>query len=176
MSGVTIWITGLSASGKTTIASEVARLLEAAGTTPFILDGDALRTGLNADLGFSRADRQENVRRVGEVALLLARSGQVVLVPLISPYRADRDRVRMRHVEHDVQFVEVYLDVPLAVCEGRDPKGLYARARAGQLQHFTGIDDPYEPPLHPELSITPGATADDDAARLLEFLANTFPR
>lgn len=176
MSGITIWITGLSASGKTTIAAEAASRLEATGTTPFILDGDALRTGLNADLGFSRADRQENVRRVGEVALLLAGAGRVVLVPLISPYRADRDRVRARHAEHGVRFVEVYLDVPIEVCEGRDPKGLYARARAGQLEHFTGVDDPYEPPLRPELSITPGATAADDAARLLAYLGEEIPR
>ncbi|MBI4934983.1 MAG: adenylyl-sulfate kinase [Actinobacteria bacterium] len=176
MSGITIWITGLSASGKTTIAAEAARQLDAMGTTPFILDGDALRTGLNADLGFSRADRQENVRRVGEVALLLADAGQVVLVPLISPYRADRDRVRTRHAEHGVRFVEVYLDVPIEVCEGRDPKGLYARARAGQLEHFTGVDDPYEPPLHAELSITPGATAADDAARLVAHVRAEIPR
>lgn len=176
MSGLTIWITGLSASGKTTLAIETSRRLEAAGATAFILDGDALRTGLNADLGFSRADREENVRRVGEVALLLARAGQVALVPLISPYRADRDRVRARHAEHAVPFVEVYLDVPIEVCEGRDPKGLYARARAGHLEHFTGVDDPYEPPLHSEVTITPGANVDDDAVRLLAHLDREFPR
>ena len=170
MTGLTVWITGLSASGKTTIALELADQLATQGITPFILDGDALRTGLNADLGFSRADRQENVRRVGEVALLLARAGHLVLVPLISPYRADRDQVRARHDDHGVRFVEVYLDVPLEVCEHRDPKGLYARARAGQLSHFTGVDDPYEAPLYPELCITPGTTAADDAARVVRFL------
>jgi bifunctional enzyme CysN/CysC len=170
VSGCTIWITGLSASGKTTLADEVSRQLHAGGRATFTLDGDVLRTGLNADLGFSRADREENVRRVGEVALLFAAAGHVVLVPLISPYRDHRDRVRARHREAGLRFVEVYLDVPLAVCEGRDPKGLYAKARAGQLAHFTGIDDPYEPPLRPELAIAPGADVAEDAARLIEFL------
>jgi bifunctional enzyme CysN/CysC len=170
MGGLTIWITGLSASGKTTLAEELERQLRAQGTVPFLLDGDALRTGLNADLGFSRTDREENVRRVGEVALLLARAGHVVLVPLISPYRVDRDRVRDRHVAAGIRFVEVYLDVPIEVCERRDPKGLYARARAGEIAHFTGVDDPYEPPEHPDVAIVAGDTAVADAARLLEFL------
>jgi bifunctional enzyme CysN/CysC len=170
VSGCTVWITGLSASGKTTLADEVSHQLRAEGRPTFTLDGDVLRTGLNADLGFSRADREENVRRVGEVAMLFAAAGHVVLVPLISPYRDHRDRVRARHREAGLSFVEVYLDVPLAVCEARDPKGLYAKARAGQLAHFTGIDDPYEPPLQPELAIAPGADVTHDAARLIEFL------
>jgi bifunctional enzyme CysN/CysC len=170
VTGLTVWITGLSASGKTTLADEVAAQLRTCGVDAFVLDGDALRTGLNADLGFSRADRRENVRRVGEVALLLAAAGHVVLVPLISPYRDDRDRVRARHTGASLRLVEVYLDVPLAVCEARDPKGLYAKARAGELMHFTGVDDPYEPPLRPDLTIEPGGAVADDAARVIEFL------
>ncbi len=166
----TVWITGLSASGKTTLAQEVVRRLAADGVRACLLDGDELRTGLNADLGFSREDRGENVRRVGEVAMLFAHSGAVVVVPLISPYREDRDRVRARHEAAGIRFVEVHLDVPLEVCEARDPKGLYAKVRAGKLAHFTGVDDPYEPPLHPELRVTPGASVTDDAAAVLALL------
>ncbi|MFM2076364.1 MAG: adenylyl-sulfate kinase [Actinomycetota bacterium] len=167
---VTVWITGLSASGKTTLAREVVRRLELDGVRACLLDGDELRTGLNADLGFSREDRGENVRRVGEVAMLFAHSGAVVVVPLISPYRDDRDRVRARHDAAGIPFVEVHLDVPLDVCEARDPKGLYARVRAGEIAHFTGVDDPYEAPLHPELRVAPGASVADDAAAVLSLL------
>ncbi len=168
--GCTVWITGLSGSGKTTLAEAVARRLRDADVAVYTLDGDVVRTGLNADLGFSREDRRENVRRVGEVARLFADVGFVVLVPLISPYRDDRDAVRARHADGGHRFFEVYLDVPLSVCEARDPKGLYAKARAGELTHFTGVDDPYEPPLRADLVLQPHDTAEADAERVIEML------
>lgn len=166
----TVWITGLSGSGKTTLAGELVRLIETDGASACILDGDELRKGLNSDLGFSREDRAENVRRVGEVAILLARLGNVVVVPVISPYGADRDLVRARHLDAGVRFIEVHLDVPLEICEQRDPKGLYAKVRAGQIAHFTGVDDPYEAPTTPELRLSPGASVTQDAQTLLALL------
>jgi bifunctional enzyme CysN/CysC len=166
--GCTVWITGLSGSGKTTISSAIAQQLLERGLAHYTLDGDVLREGLNRDLGFSRDDRRENVRRVGEVAQLFADAGHVVLVPLISPYRDDRDAVRQRHVDSGLPFVEVYLDVPLEVCERRDPKGLYAKVRAGEIRHFTGVDDPYEAPVSPDLALTPGADVHDDAVRVVD--------
>jgi bifunctional enzyme CysN/CysC len=153
--GATVWFTGLSGSGKSTVAACVERSLVVAGRPAYLLDGDNLRHGLNADLGFSAADRTENIRRVGEVARLFADAGVVALVPVISPYRADRDRVRAIHDGVGLAFVEVFVDTPLAVCETRDPKGLYAKARAGEIRGFTGIDDPYEAPAEPELRLTP---------------------
>jgi bifunctional enzyme CysN/CysC len=153
--GATIWLTGLSASGKSSVAVEIERQLVAAGRSAYLLDGDNLRHGLNADLGFSAADRAENVRRVGEVARLFADAGMVAVVSLISPYRADRDGVRARHAEAGLPFVEVHVDTPLAVCEARDPKGMYAKARAGEISGFTGVDDPYEAPRTPELTLRP---------------------
>lgn len=170
--GTTVWFTGLSGSGKSTVAAEVERSLVTAGRPAYLLDGDNLRHGLNADLGFSAADRTENIRRVGEVARLFADAGVVALVPVISPYRADRDRVRAIHEAAGLQFVEVFVDTPLELCESRDPKGLYAKARAGEIVGFTGIDDPYEAPERPDLRLTP---ADGDpatqAALVLELLA-----
>jgi bifunctional enzyme CysN/CysC len=164
--------TGLSGSGKSTVAGEVERALVAAGRPAYLLDGDNLRHGLNADLGFSSADRSENIRRVGEVARLFADAGVVALVPVISPYRADRDRVRAIHQSVGLRFVEVFVDTPIELCESRDPKGLYAKARAGEITGFTGIDDPYEPPPHPDLRLTPD---DGDpaaqAARVLRALS-----
>lgn len=154
--GATVWLTGLSGSGKSTVAAACERLLVDAGRPAYVLDGDNLRHGLNGDLGFGSADRTENVRRVGHVARLLADAGVVALVPLISPYRADRDRVRALHDEAGLPFLEVFVDTPIELCEQRDPKGLYARARAGEITGFTGIDDPYEPPLEPELVLRPG--------------------
>ncbi len=154
--GMTVWFTGLSGSGKSTVAVEVERRLVAAGRPAYLLDGDNLRHGLNADLGFGAVDRAENVRRVGEVAKLFADAGMVAVVSLVSPYRADRDRVRAAHQEAGLEFVEVFVDTPLDVCEARDPKGLYAKARAGQVTGFTGIDDPYEAPPSPELVLRPG--------------------
>lgn len=151
--GVTVWLTGLSASGKSTIAFEAERRLISSGRAAYVLDGDNLRHGLNADLGFTADDRAENVRRVGEVARLMADSGLVVLVPIISPYRAGRRNVRRSHSDADIDFVEVHVSTPIEECERRDPKGLYARARAGEIKGFTGIDDPYEPPVHPDLDL-----------------------
>ena len=169
--GATVWFTGLSGSGKSTVAVEVERAVVAAGRAAYLLDGDNVRHGLNADLGFSAADRAENIRRIGEVARLFADAGVVALVPVISPYRADRDRARSIHEAVGLRFVEVFVDTPLDVCEARDPKGLYAKARAGEIRGFTGIDDPYEAPEHPDLRLTP---ADGDpaaqAARVLALL------
>lgn len=153
--GAVVWFTGLSGSGKSSVAVELERSLVGLGRAAYLLDGDNLRHGLNADLGFSAADRDENVRRVGEVAALFADAGVVALVPLVSPYRAARDSVRERVVGAGLRFVEVHVATPLDECERRDPKGLYARARAGELTGMTGIDDPYEPPEHPELVLTP---------------------
>ncbi|MCL1599094.1 MAG: adenylyl-sulfate kinase [Actinomycetia bacterium] len=151
--GATIWLTGLSASGKSTIAHHTERLLVGRGRAAYTLDGDNLRHGLSADLGFSAADRSENIRRVGQVARLMADAGLVVFAPLISPYRSDRDAVRRAHEAAGITFYEIHVDTPLAVCEERDPKGLYAKARAGDIVGFTGIDDAYEPPLNPDLSL-----------------------
>ena len=153
--GLTVWLTGLSGSGKSTIAVAVEAALLERGRHAYLLDGDNLRHGLNGNLGFSAADRAENVRRVGEVAKLLADAGTVTLVSLVSPYAADRDRVRAAHEQAGLRFVEVFVDTPLEKCERRDPKGLYAKARAGELKGMTGIDDPYEPPAAPELTLRP---------------------
>jgi bifunctional enzyme CysN/CysC len=170
--GATVWLTGLSGSGKSTVAVEVERALVAGGRAAYLLDGDNLRHGLNADLGFSAADRAENIRRIGEVARLFADAGVVALVPVISPYRADRERARAIHEAVGLRFVEVFVDTPLELCEARDPKGLYARARAGEIAGFTGIDDPYEPPEHPDLRLTPGhGDPSAQAARVLALLA-----
>jgi bifunctional enzyme CysN/CysC len=153
--GAVVWFTGLSGSGKSTVAVEVERSLVAAGRAAYLLDGDNLRHGLNGDLGFSAEDRGENVRRVGEVAALFADAGVVAVVPLVSPYRSDRDRVRRRVTGAGLPFLEVHVDTPLELCESRDPKGLYAKARAGELTGMTGIDDPYEAPEAPELVLRP---------------------
>lgn len=169
--GATIWFTGLSGSGKSTVAALCEQRLLRAGRPAYLLDGDNLRHGLNADLGFSAGDRSENIRRVGEVARLFADAGVIALVPVISPYRADRERARAAHDDVDLPFLEVFVDTPLAVCEARDPKGLYAKARAGELKGFTGIDDPYEAPDDPELRLTPeDGTADQQASRVLTLL------
>jgi bifunctional enzyme CysN/CysC len=162
--GATVWFTGLSGSGKSTVASAVAALLTGRRVLTYTLDGDNLRHGLNGDLGFSADDRAENVRRVGEVARLFADAGVVALVPLISPYRAGRDHARTLHEAAGLDFVEVFVDTPIEVCEQRDPKGLYAQARAGKITGFTGIDDPYEPPLTPDLVLRAGEVAAADAA------------
>lgn len=169
--GATVWFTGLSGSGKSTVAARVERRLVDAGRAAYVLDGDNLRHGLNADLGFSDLDRAENVRRVGEVARLLADAGVVALVPLISPFRTSRDAVRALHDDAGLTFLEVFVDTPLDVCEARDPKGLYARARAGEVRDFTGIDSPYEPPARPDLVLTPAdGDADTQAARVVALL------
>jgi adenylyl-sulfate kinase len=170
--GSTVWLTGLSGSGKSTVAMRVERLLVSSGRPAYVLDGDNLRLGLNADLGFSDEDRRENVRRVGEVARLLADAGVVALVPVISPFRAGRDAVRAMHDAAGVPFVEVFVDTPIELCEQRDPKGLYAKARRGELPGFTGIDSPYEPPASPDLVLTPEDGApEEQARRVLALLA-----
>jgi bifunctional enzyme CysN/CysC len=166
--GVTVWLTGLSGSGKSTVAHRAEELLVTEHRrAAYVLDGDNLRHGLNRDLGFSAADRTENVRRVGEVARLMADAAVVVLVPVISPYRADRDRVRRAHEAAAIRFVEVFVDTPLEVCERRDPKGLYGRARRGEITGFTGIDDPYEPPDSAELVIATERLSVDEGAQLV---------
>jgi bifunctional enzyme CysN/CysC len=166
--GATVWLTGLSGSGKSTIASALAARLVARHLLAYTLDGDNLRHGLNGDLGFTEADRTENVRRVAEVARLFADAGVVALVPVISPYRAGRDHARRIHEDAGLAFVEVFVDTPIDVCEERDPKGLYAKARAGELKGFTGIDDPYEPPLQPEVMVSAVVTTPDEAAAAIE--------
>ena len=152
--GATLWLTGLPASGKSTIAAVVEELLIEQGRCAYRLDGDNLRHGLCRDLGFSAEDRAENVRRTAHVACLLADAGAVAVVALVSPYAAGRAQARQIHEEEGLPFIEVYVDTPLDECERRDPKGLYARARAGDLPGFTGIDDPYEPPVTPELRVS----------------------
>lgn len=153
--GQTIWLTGLSGSGKSTVAVELEQLLLGQGRLAYLLDGDNLRHGLNGDLGFSSADRQENVRRVAHVARLFADAGLVSIVPLISPFQAGRDQAKAIHHDAGIRFVEVFVDTPLAECEKRDPKGLYRKARRGELTQMTGIDAPYEAPTAPDLRLTP---------------------
>ena len=177
--GCVLWFTGLSGCGKSTLANAVDRLLHARGCRTFVLDGDNVRLGLNAapallrdrygdeaaarfGLGFGAADRAENIRRIGAVADLFAQAGIIALTAFVSPYRRDRDAVRAALTPGD--FVEIYVKAPLEVCEGRDPKGLYRKARAGEIKNFTGIDDPYEEPLAPELVV-------DSATRSPEVLA-----
>ena len=191
--GCVLWFTGLSGSGKSTIANLVERKLHDLGMHTFLLDGDNVRHGLNATpemlaaygdkfasrfgLTFAPEDRQENIRRVGAVAELFSSAGIITLTAFISPYRADRDAVR-----HQVQtrgqvgdFIEVFVDTPLAICERRDPKGLYKKARAGEIRQFTGVDDPYEPPEQPELRLDGGAgrSAEALADEVLAFLKNS---
>jgi len=148
--GGILWFTGLPGSGKSTLAVELESALFARGYCTYLLDGDNVRQGLSTDLGFSPQDRAENIRRVGEVAGLFSDAGMVVICAFISPYRRDRDRIRA--VRKD-GFCEIYINAPLAVCEARDPKGQYRRARAGEIRDFTGVSSPYEPPLHPDLEI-----------------------
>lgn len=167
--GLVFWLTGLSGAGKSTIAQATHRRLNAMGRISTVLDGDELRRGLTRDLGFSAADRAESVRRAAEVARLMSDAGLVVIVALISPFRTDRDQARALFVPG--RFVEVHVDTPLAVAEARDPKGLYRRARQGQLRDFTGIDSPYETPLVPEVVIrTERTSADEAALRLCAWL------
>jgi len=169
--GATLWFTGLSGSGKSTIAFTLEHALVQRGHLAYVLDGDNIRHGLNKNLGFSAADREENIRRIGEVAKLFADGGLIAMTSFISPYRKDRDNVRALHVEGKLPFIEVFVNTPIATCEQRDPKGLYKKARAGQLKNFTGIDDPYEEPLRPELTIDATNTSPQQATVLLvEYL------
>ena len=171
MTGCTLWLTGLSGAGKTTIADAVAAQLRAAGREVEVLDGDELRRGLSAGLGFSREDRDIHVRRVGFVAELLARHGVVALVPVIAPYAAPRDEVRARHDAAGTGYLEVHVATPLAECARRDVKGLYAKAAAGQITAMTGVDDPYEEPDKPDLRLdTTGTDVASAARRVLDLL------
>jgi len=170
--GATIWLTGLSASGKSTIAFTAEHLLVEAGRLAYVLDGDNIRHGLNRNLGFSPEDRTENIRRIGEVAKLFADAGVLTFTSFISPYRADRDMVRTAHQAAGLPFIEVFVKASIEVCEQRDPKGLYKKARAGQLPEFTGISAPYEEPLSPEMVLDSGALTPVEAAkRLIDFLS-----
>jgi adenylylsulfate kinase len=169
--GATLWFTGLSGSGKSTLAFTLEHALVQRGHLAYVLDGDNIRHGLNKNLGFSAADREENIRRIGEVAKLFADCGAVTMTSFISPYRKDRDLVRELHAAAKLPFVEIYLSTPIETCEQRDPKGLYKKARAGQLKNFTGIDDPYEAPLKPELTLDLTSVSPQDATvLLLEYL------
>lgn len=149
--GATLWFTGLSGSGKSTVAVALEQALAAKGKLTYRLDGDNIRLGINKNLGFSAEDRTENIRRIGEISKLFVDVGIVTLSSFVSPYREDRDLVRELHEQAGMDFIEVYVDVPLAVAEERDPKGLYKKARAGEIPNFTGISDPYEEPLKPEV-------------------------
>ena len=168
--GRTVWFTGLSGSGKSSVAMLVERKLLEKGVPAYVLDGDNLRHGLNADLGFSMADRAENLRRLAHVATLLADCGNIVLVPAISPLTEHRALARTVHADAGFDFVEVFCDTPLADCERRDPKGLYAKARAGEITHFTGIDSPYQRPKNPDLRLTPDRTLDEQAQLVIDLL------
>ncbi|HRF87464.1 MAG TPA: adenylyl-sulfate kinase [Pseudomonadales bacterium] len=151
--GATLWFTGLSGSGKSTVAVALEQALTAQGKLCYRLDGDNVRLGINKNLGFSADDRKENIRRIGEVAKLFVDTGVIVLSSFISPYREDRDTVRALHESADMNFVEVFVDCALSEAEKRDPKGLYKKARAGEIKGFTGIDDPYEAPNKPEVHL-----------------------
>ena len=169
--GATIWMTGLSGSGKSTVAVALEQVLLQRGKHAYRLDGDNVRHGLNKNLGFSAEDRAENIRRIGEVAKLFADAGLIAITSFISPYRADRDVVRKLHEAAKLPFLEVYVDCPLDEAEKRDPKGLYKKARAGELKGFTGIDDPYEAPASPELHLrTDQLSVAESVAALLEQL------
>ena len=187
--GCVVWFTGLSAAGKSTVANLVDHRLHSLGLHSYVLDGDNVRHGLNAGppmlreghgdefarrfgLGFSAVDREENIRRIGAVAKLFCESGVIAATAFISPYRIDRDRVRATLAEGD--FIEVYVDAPLEVCEARDPKGMYKRARAGEIKGFTGIDDPYEPPQKPEITLDASAKPPEVLAEeVVAFLRST---
>ena len=167
--GVVLWFTGLSGSGKSTIAFAVEHALTERGRLAYVLDGDNIRHGLNNNLGFSATDRTENIRRIGEVSRLFADAGLITLSSFVSPCRSDRDKVRTLLDEGD--FVEIFVNTPLALCEQRDPKGLYKKARSGEIPNFTGISDPYEPPTTPELEIrTAELTVEAAASLVLDLL------
>jgi len=169
--GCTLWFTGLSGSGKSTIAFTLEHALVRRGQLAYVLDGDNIRHGLNNNLGFTAEDREENIRRIGEVAKLFADCGVLCMTSFISPYRRDRDKVRALHQDDRMPFVEIYVNTPIETCEGRDPKGLYKKARAGVIKNFTGIDDPYEAPLTPELTIDATHTSPQEATvQIVDYL------
>uniref|UniRef100_A0A7C2P0Y0 Adenylyl-sulfate kinase n=1 Tax=Schlesneria paludicola TaxID=360056 RepID=A0A7C2P0Y0_9PLAN len=167
--GAVLWFTGLSACGKSTVSNTVDHILHSLGKHSYVLDGDNIRMGLNKNLGFSAEDRAENIRRIGEVAKLFAHAGNFVLTAFISPYKADRDKVRA--ILGPGEFIEIYVNASLETCEKRDPKGLYKKARAGEIKSFTGISDPYEPPEKPELTLDADNKGIDELAReVVEYL------
>ena len=171
--GATIWFTGLSGSGKSTIAIALERALYSIGKLSYRLDGDNVRLGINKNLGFSEADRKENIRRIGEVAKLFGDAGLLSLSSFISPYKGDRDEVRELHKQAGLKFIEVFVDCSLAEAEKRDPKGLYKKARAGEIKNFTGIDDPYEAPTSPEIYLkTDEMSVDQEVQIILDHLEN----
>lgn len=169
--GATIWFTGLSGSGKSTVAVALETELAKRGKLSYRLDGDNVRLGINKNLGFSAEDRTENIRRIGEISKLFVDAGVIVLSSFVSPYRADRDLVRKLHADAGMDFIEVFVDVPLAEAEKRDPKGLYKKARAGEIKNFTGISDPYEAPLAAELVLnTHEMTLEQEVNALLALM------
>jgi adenylylsulfate kinase len=171
--GVTIWFTGLSGSGKSTIAVALESALMSKQKLSYRLDGDNIRLGINKNLGFSAEDRTENIRRIGEVAKLFSDAGIITLASFISPYLADRDNVRQLHVSADIAFVEVFVDCSLASAEARDPKGLYKKARAGEIKNFTGIDDPYEAPINTEIHlISDKMTVGEEVDLIVSYLSD----
>lgn len=169
-----VWLTGLSGSGKSTIANSVEKLLHGKGRSTYVLDGDNIRHGLNRDLGFTNEDRIENIRRVAEVAKLMADAGLIVLVSFISPFRAERQLAR--EMMEKGEFFEVFIDTPIEECAKRDPKGLYKRAIAGEIRHFTGISSPYEPPENPELCLRTVGSDPDQLAIQIETLLDARPQ
>src|SRR5690554_540599 len=169
--GATLWFTGLSGSGKSTIAVALEAALYKRGNISYRLDGDNIRLGINKNLGFSAEDRAENIRRIGEIAKLFVDTGIFALSSFISPYRADRDNVRKLHEDADMAFIEIYVDCPLQEAEKRDPKGLYKKARAGEIKNFTGIDDPYEAPANPEIHLkTADMTLEQEVQAIIDYL------
>jgi adenylyl-sulfate kinase len=171
--GGTIWLTGLPSSGKSTTAYGLELQLVRRGFLSYVLDGDNVRHALNKDLGFTAADREENIRRIAEVAKLFADAGLIVITSFISPYRKERDFARRIHADAGLNFAEIFVDTPLEICQARDPKGHYARAQRGELKGFTGVDDPYEPPLNPEMVVKPGEFEPDRIVeQILVFLVS----
>lgn len=169
--GATLWFTGLSGSGKSTVAVALEKELAKRGRLCYRLDGDNIRLGINKNLGFSAEDRTENIRRIGEIAKLFVDTGVLALTSFISPYRADRDGARALHEQAGMEFIEVYVDCPLGEAEKRDPKGLYKKARAGEIKNFTGISDPYEAPEKPELVLkTAEMSLDEEVAAVIALL------
>jgi adenylylsulfate kinase len=166
-----VWFTGLPSSGKSTIAGEVEHQLNSKGIRTYLLDGDNVRHGLNSNLDFSPEDREENIRRIGEVAKLFVDAGIITLVAFISPYRKDREKAR--HILEAGEFIEVYVKCPAEVCEQRDPKGLYQKARQGEIKEFTGVSAPYEEPLHPEIVLeTDKLAVDESVKKIIDYLEN----
>ena len=169
--GATIWLTGISGSGKSTIAIALEKALHSMGKLSYRLDGDNVRLGINKNLGFSEEDRKENIRRIGEIAKLFGDTGTISLSSFISPYQSDRDQVRALHEAAKLPFVEVFVDCALSVAEERDPKGLYKKARAGEIKNFTGIDDPYEAPENPEIHLrSDEMTLQEEVTIVIDYL------